>query len=169
MDKLGRVIKYLNFTQDLNLTLECGDVTKLLCRADGAHAVHPDMRSHTGGMLTLGKGAVYSTSTRQKINTKSSTETELVAAGEVLTQAIWFKNLIQEQLNIKNKITLLQDNMSAILLEKNGITSSGKNMRHLSIRAFWIADRVKKGELDIEHEPTEEMVADFFTKPFGIR
>ena len=38
-------------------------------------------------------------------------------------------------------------------------------MRNLSIRAFWIADRVKKGEVDIKHEPTEEMVADFFTKP----
>ena len=165
MDKLGRVIKYLRFTQDLKLTLECDDVTKIICRADGAHAVHPDMRGHTGGMLTLGKGAVYSTSTRQKINTKSSTETELVAAGEVLTQAIWCKNFIQEQLNVKSKIVLLQDNMSAILLEKNGISSSGKNMRHLSIRAFWIADQVKKGEVSIEHEPTEEMIADFYTKP----
>ena len=116
-------------------------------------------------MLTLGKGAVYSTSTRLKINTKSSIETELVAPGEVLTQAIWCKNFIQEQLNIENRITLLQDNMSAILLGKNGISSSGKNMRHLSIRAFWIADQVKKGELTIEHEPTEEMVADFYTKP----
>ena len=61
MDKVGRVIKYLRFTQDLKLTLECNHVTKLICRADGAHAVHPDMRGHIGGVLTLGKGAVYST------------------------------------------------------------------------------------------------------------
>ena len=165
MEKLGRVIKYLNFTQDSKLTLECNDLTNMVWRADGAHAVHPDMRGHTGGVFTLGKGAIYSTSTRQKINTKSSTETELVAAGEVLTQAIWCKNFIEEQLNIKSKITLLQDNMSAMLLEKNGISSSGKNMRHLSIRAYWIADRVKDGEVVIKHEPTGEMVADFFTKP----
>jgi hypothetical protein len=52
-----------------------------------------------------------------------------------------------------------------MLLEKNGISSSGKNMRHLSIRAYWIADRVKDGEVIINHEPTGEMVADFFTKP----
>ena len=165
MEKLGRVIKYLNFTQDSKLTLECNNLTNMVWRADGAHAVHPDMRGHTGGVFTLGKGAIYSTSTRQKINTKSSTETELVAAGEVLTQAIWCKNFIEEQLNIKSKITLLQDNMSAMLLEKNGISSSGKNMRHLSIRAYWIADRVKDGEVVIKHEPTGEMVADFFTKP----
>ena len=55
--------------------------------------------------------------------------------------------------------------MSAIILEKNGIPSSGKNMRHLSIRAFWIADHFEKGEAKINYEPTEEMVADFFTKP----
>ena len=59
----------------------------------------------------------------------------------------------------------LQDNMSAILLEKNGMFSSGKRTRHLSIRAFWVADQVKKGAVEIEHEPTEDMVADYFTKP----
>ena len=59
----------------------------------------------------------------------------------------------------------MQDNMSAITLEKNGISSSGKNVRHLSIRAFWIADQVEKGNVETKYEPTEEMIADFFTKP----
>ena len=67
--------------------------------------------------------------------------------------------------NKPKKIMLLQDNMSAILLEKNGMLSSGKRTRHLSIRAFWVADQVKKGVVEIEHEPTEDMIADYFTKP----
>ena len=164
-EKLKRVIMYLQFTPKLCLKLECQNTKELLWRADGSHGVHPDMRGQTGGMFTMGKGSVYSTSTRQKLNTKSSTETELVAAGEVLTQALWSRNFLHEQLGDKGTISLMQDNMSAIILEKNGIPSSGKNMRHLSIRAFWIADHFEKGEVKIDYEPTEEMVADFFTKP----
>ena len=133
--------------------------------ADASFAVHRDMKSHAGGTSGFGIGVVHSKCSKQKINTKSSTETELVAADEVLTQAVWTKYFIEAQDNKPKKIMLLQDNMSAILLEKNGMLSSGKRTRHLSIRAFWVADQVKKGVVEIEHEPTEDMIADYFTKP----
>jgi hypothetical protein len=60
---------------------------------------------------------------------------------------------------------LYQDNKSSILLETNGKASSGKRTRHINIRFFFVADRVASGELRIEHCPTEDMVADYFTKP----
>jgi len=41
---------------------------------DASFAVHPNMRSHTGGVMTLGSGGAYSVSTKQKLNTRSSTE-----------------------------------------------------------------------------------------------
>ena len=56
-------------------------------------------------------------------------------------------------------------NKSAMLLEKNGRASSGKRTRHIDIRFYFVADRVANGDLRIEHCPTEDMVADFFTKP----
>ena len=59
------------------LTLEADDLQTLKWYLDAAFAVHADMRSHTGGMLTLGKGAVISDSTKQKTNARSSTEAEL--------------------------------------------------------------------------------------------
>jgi hypothetical protein len=49
---------------------------------NASFAVHPDMRSHTGGTLSLGKGSVYSMLRKQWINTKSSTEVELVGVDE---------------------------------------------------------------------------------------
>ena len=51
---------------------------------DGSYAVHGDMRSHTGGMMSMGNGAVYSTSLKHKMNTESSIETELVATDDVM-------------------------------------------------------------------------------------
>ena len=57
------------------------------------------------------------------------------------------------------------DNTSSIRLELNGKASSSKRTRHINIRYFLITDRVKKKEISIEYCPTEEMIADYFTKP----
>jgi hypothetical protein len=78
--KLGRVIKYLRSTVGLALTLEGDDAQIVKWWVDASFAVHTDMKSHTKGTLSLGKGSVYSASTRQKLNTKSSTKAELCDA-----------------------------------------------------------------------------------------
>ena len=50
---------------------------------DAAYEVHNDMRSHTGGVLSIGKGAIGIYSRNQKINTKSSTEAEVVGVDDI--------------------------------------------------------------------------------------
>ena len=52
-----------------------------------------------------------------------------------------------------------------MLLEKNGMMSAGKRSRHLNVRFFFITDRVKSGELTVEHCPTDDLMVDFFTEP----
>ncbi|KAI2496759.1 Reverse transcriptase (RNA-dependent DNA polymerase) [Fragilaria crotonensis] len=113
----------------------------------------------------LGKGAIYGTSTRQKINTKSSTEAELVGVNDILPQALWTRYFLEAQGYAVNESIVYQDNKSTILLAENGKASSGKRTRHINIRYFFIKDRVASGEVKIEHCPTNEMVGDFFTKP----
>lgn len=56
---------------------------------DSSFAVHLDCRSHMGRLITLGKGAAYSQSTKQKINVHSLTEEELIGIDEVLPQVLW--------------------------------------------------------------------------------
>ena len=60
---------------------------------------------------------------------------------------------------------MYQDNQSAILLKNNGRASSSRQTKHLNISYFFITDRIKKRELEIEYCPTDDMVAGFFTKP----
>ena len=108
--------------------------------ADGAHAVHQDLKGHTGGTLTMGAGHITSTSTKQKLNTKSSTETELVAADDVMSQILWTNYFLEAQGYKSNDTILYQDNKSAILLEKNGKLSSSKRMKHINVRYFFIKD-----------------------------
>ena len=82
-----------------------------------------------------------------------------------MPQILWTKYFLQAQGYSVGGSTIYQDNKSAILLEKNGRGSSSKRMRHINIRYFFIRDRVQSDEVDIKYCPTEEMVADYFTKP----
>jgi hypothetical protein len=56
---------------------------------DASFAVHPNMRSHTGGGLTMGRGFPISVSTKQKLTMKSSTEGELVGDDDVMPIILW--------------------------------------------------------------------------------
>ena len=163
--KLTRVMRYLRSTTTMPLTLEADNLHIVKWWVDASYAVHPDMKSHTGGTMSLGKGAIYSTSTRQKLVTKSSTEGELVGVADVMPQILWTRYFLEAQgYGVKDSI-VYQDNQSAMLLEKNGRGSSSKRTRHINIRYFFVQDRVNNGEVQIEYCPTGEMLADYFTKP----
>ena len=132
---------------------------------DSSYAVHDNMRSHTGGLVSFGIGAAHTRSTTSKINVKSATESELVSASEYLPYTLWFKHFMEEQgYKIKDNV-LYQDNKSAILMEINGRNSCTGNSRHINIRYFWMKDRIDNKEVRVEYLPTHIMLADYFTKP----
>ncbi len=66
--KSARCVKYLRDTKSLSLTLEAGNNAIVQWWIVASFAIHKDVRSHTGAVLTIGKGAVYSMFTKQKIN-----------------------------------------------------------------------------------------------------
>ena len=55
--------------------------------------------------------------------------------------------------------------MSTLSLAKNGYVSSSKRTKHINARYFFVTDRISKGELAVKWCPTEDMTADFWTKP----
>ena len=158
-------MQYLRDTTEIPLTLRADGTNIVKWWVDGSYVLHPDMRSQTGGTMSLGKGSIISTSIKQKMNTKSSTETELIAADDLMPHILWTNYFLNWQgYNAKDTI-LYQDNKSAILLEKNGKKSSSKRTKHIAIRYYFNTDRVKSDELSIEYCPTGDMFADYFTKP----
>ena len=164
-NKLSRMMTFLSQTKKDVLTLSCDGSGVIKWHVDASFAVHPDYKSHTGAVMALGKGAVISTSTKQKINTRSSTEAELVAFDDMVSKIQWSKLFLEAQgYEIRENI-VFQDNMSAIQLEKNGLASAGKRSRHLNIRLFFMTDLIKRKELTVQYCPTEEMDADYMTKP----
>ena len=99
--------------------LEASDMTKIRWWVDASFAVHQDYKSHTGAVLMIGKGSIYSMSNKQRINTWSSTEAELVGANNALAMVLWVRHFLEAQGYTVTDNVVFQDNQSAILLEKN--------------------------------------------------
>ena len=163
--KMARAMKYLRKTITLPLTLEADDLQLVHWWIDGAFATHHDMRSHTGGAMSLEKEVIYGMSTRQKLNTRSSTEAELVAVDDCMSQILRTRYFLAAQGYNINDCVVYQDNKSAILLEENGRASSSRRTRHINIRYYFVTNCTNCGEIKLQHCPTTEMLGDYFTKP----
>jgi hypothetical protein len=122
-----------------------------------------DAKSHTGAAVTLGAGAFFAKSSKQKIVTKSSTEAELVAVTDSAGDLLFIRNLLLCQGYDIPPLFLFQDNRSTIALCERG--GAGHRTKHIKIRNFYVKERVDEGEIVVRWMPTELMIADALTKP----
>jgi hypothetical protein len=162
--KLERAIRYIRGTKALGIRLKADKSMVIIVYVDASFAVHPNMRSHTGVLITLFRGPIYAKSSKQKLMTKSSTEAELVAISDALGQVMWTRNFMEAQGYKLPPVKLFEDNMSTIALVKNGKSNSNRT-RHIAIRYFFVSDKVETKEIEIDYMPTESMLADVLTKP----
>ena len=140
-------MKYLASTNELVLRLQADNLNIVKWWVDTSFAVHLDMKSHTGGTMSLGIGDIYSSSSKQKLNNKSSTESELITANDILPQELWTKDVLKHQ----------------------GYDTTMENVQWKAHQAhkykiFFITDNVKNGNVVIQYCPTKEMVTDYQTK-----
>ena len=84
--KSTRLLSYLNNTSNMILCLEADDEQQLMWYMDASFGTHNDLKSHTGSIFTLGKGALWNASTKQKVNTRSSTEAEVVSIDDQISK-----------------------------------------------------------------------------------
>jgi len=166
MAKLKRLLGYIFGTRYRGIVLRIGEHMTVKAYIDAAYGVHQDSgKSHTGCVIVLGDGGpLLAKSTKQKIVTKSSTESELVGLSDTATLAIHLRNFVQGQGYDIGPAIVYQDNMSCMALMKRGGPGSERS-RHINIRHFWLTERVEKGEVIIEHLGTEKMFANLLTKP----
>ena len=162
--KLLIALRYLAHTSQMQLTLGFIGKPAISVYIDASFGVHPDRKSHTGVMTTMGRGAFYTKSTAQKINTTSSCEAELVALAKGLQQSIWAKSFLTAQGITTPPLTVYQDNQSTVKLIEKG-RPAGEQTRHIGIGFFWLNDLVTRGIVHVTYCPTLNMLADFFTKP----
>jgi len=100
--------------------------------------------------------------------TRSSSESELVALEEASTYAVWLKLLLKELGKMKKDkpITVFQDNLSTMFIAHAG-GGNFKRTKHLLARESFVRERIEHGDIHLVHKRSEEMSADFLTKPLA--
>jgi hypothetical protein len=160
--KLARIMGYLQQTRSKEMKL--GNTrNKLEAYIDAAYAVHVDGKSHTGMVLTLGKGAFYCKSSKQKMASKSSTEAELIALSDCCTQVTYWKDFLAREGAQLTETIVYEDNKSAIGIIIDG--QGSHKTRHLRARNDFVTERVNNKDFTLTYCPTGDMLADLFTKP----
>ena len=87
--KLWQMLQFLKQTVKDKLTLRTDSSGCLKWHCDAAFALHDDFKSHTGSTFLMGDGAITSLNRKQGMNTRSSTEAEVVAADKIISPMIW--------------------------------------------------------------------------------
>jgi hypothetical protein len=143
--KLKRLLRYIRGTIYMPLILKADWLNIVKWWVGASFATHKYCRGHTGGTMSLGRGSIIGISKKQKINTRSSTEAELVGVDDVAPQMLWTRYFMEEQgMKIDESILnqeeqgmkidesiLNQDCISAMILEKNEKESSSKRTKHI--------------------------------------
>ena len=163
--KLRRLLQYIKGTINMPRIIGALSLTSLMTYVDASYGVHHDMRGHTGGLITMGVGCIHTKSSKQRLNTKSSCETEVVGTSDYIPWTVWIRRVLQYQGYKVVRNLFYQDNESAIKIETNGMKSCGDKSRHVNIRYFFIKDIISREDIEIKHRGTELMISDYLTKP----
>ena len=106
-------------------------------------------------MFTLGEGVIIIESTKQKVNSRISTESELIAIDDKIGKVMWVKRFLEYQNYKINSNLIYQDNESTLKLERNSKESFGKRTRHFDIKYFYITNLIKRNEVKVRHWSTD--------------
>ena len=160
------VLKSLNQTIGEKCVIGDDNIYELLTYVDTSYTTQNYMRVCTGGCMPFGWGLIHARSSKQRLNTKSSTVSEVVGARNHSPFRIWLAMYMEHQGYRVKWIQIMQDNISAIKMEKNGWSSCTGNYRHIHIRYLFFMDRIDRKDIEIFNCPTRVMLADYFTNHY---
>lgn len=157
-----RVLTYLNSTK--NLTIEYGGQEKLEVYVDA----NDDIRPTLGFTILLAGGAVIWRSKKNKLVTLSSAESEFCALTEAIQSTLWLVELLEElDIKLPMPVVVHEDNQSCMAIAEDK-EQLGRT-KHLGRRLGFVRDAIENRKIKLEYCPTENQIADIFTKalPMG--
>jgi hypothetical protein len=158
-----RIVAYIDRTKSISMQFSSSASMEPTIFADASHLLHLDARGHGGIILSLGSAPIMTKSYKLRLNTKSSTESEIVVLEAATSYSTWW-NILLEELKIKSKnpIIIYQDNTSGIQMVKNQLFDNLN--KHLVNRVQIIKQQLDLNTISIKYCPTDQMIADLLTK-----
>jgi hypothetical protein len=164
LNAVRRIFRYLSGTKRLKLILG-GKVSNVVGFSDADWASHMHRHSISGFAFFVGQGAVSWSAKKQPIITLSSTESEYVALTHSSKEIIWLHKLLKELsfiYSLSLPTTLHCDNQGAIELSKD--SKFHARTKHIDVHFHFVRQTVAQGHISIKYCPTDDMIADIFTK-----
>ena len=158
------VLSYLVGTVDMCIRYDGSSGDGLCGYLDSSMGDNTDDQHSTSGYVyLLAGGAISWSSHKQKTIAQSTSEAEYMAMADVANQAAWYWKFLSELgYIVEDPIPLHGDNKGAVDLALNPVT--GHRSKHIDIKHHVIREYVEGKLIMLVHTPTEEMVADGFTK-----
>jgi KUP system potassium uptake protein len=96
---------------------------------------------------------------------QSTCEAEYYSAAGAIKEELHLRQLMGEIFNapITETTTIWEDSQSAIAYAHNVLVS--EKIKHIGMKWHFLKDHVEQGTIKLRYLPTDQMVADMFTKP----
>lgn len=127
-----------------------------------------DKQSTTEYIFMFNETPISWCSKKEPIVTLSSCEVEYIVALMCMCQVVWLMNLLKELDNDEGDVvTLMVDNVSAIIFSKNSIAHGRR--KHIEMRFHYLIELISEGRLRLEYCGSEDLVANFLTNRVTIK
>jgi hypothetical protein len=161
-----RILHYIQGTHTYGLHFAAGTGLQLVGYTDSDYAGDIDSRKSTSGyMFYLGSGPICWQSKKQNTVALSSTEAEYRGAVNAATEALWLQHILEEfGFDLPKPTVLHCDNQSAIEISRHPVQH--QRTKHIEVHMHYIRELIQGQIIALQYCPTEQQVADIFTKPF---
>lgn len=162
-----RLLRYLKGTRCYAVQLGGDTKQGLIGYSDSDWAGDIGTRRSTSGFVFLYAGGVISwASRRQSSVTLSTMEAEYVALTEACQEAIWLRQLLQDFREKQIEPTIvMEDNQSCLTFVKS--ERQNRRSKHIDTKQRFVYELCVTKQITLQYCPTEDMLADVFTKPLG--
>ena len=132
--------------------------------ASFADVISDKRKSSNGYVITLNGTAISWKATKSTIVAQSTCESEYIGMCQLTKQIMWIRNLRLElgHQTVNDTIQAYCDNQSALSFSKNTINKSG--MKHIDLKYYFTKEAIERKLIKFDYIPTEDMLADMFTK-----
>ncbi|KAK6148389.1 hypothetical protein DH2020_019301 [Rehmannia glutinosa] len=166
MSVVKRIFRYLKGTIQYGLFYPKNENFSLKGYRDSDYAGNIDDRKSTSGSCQfLGDCLVSWFLKKQNCVSLLTAEAEYISTAFCCTQLLWMKQTLADYKCSFESVPIFCDNISAINIAQNLVHHN--RTKHMEIRHHFLRDCVSKRKIEISFVPSQDQLADIFTKPLS--
>ncbi|KAK6130243.1 hypothetical protein DH2020_036053 [Rehmannia glutinosa] len=167
MSAVKRIFRYLKGTIQYGLFYPKNENFSLKGYSDSDYAGNIDDRKSTSGSCQFLSDCLVSWFSKKQNCVSLSTTARIYFRRLLLYSTFWMKQTLADYKCSFENVPIFCDNISAINIAQNPVHHN--RTKHIEIRHHFLRDCVSKRKIEISFVPSQDQLADIFTKPLTSR